>query len=106
MNAYVFVWTKAGQGRKVARQIATLPGVQQADCCWGRPEVIAFVEVPDERGLASLVFGGVARFRGVEATETHLVLDSQDGVKCNARSNQYAVSIASKGNGESCPDRS
>lgn len=76
MNAYVFVWTKAGQGKKLAQQIAKLPGVKRADCCWGRPDAIAFAEVADARALASLVLGGISKVRGVEATETHLVLAS------------------------------
>jgi DNA-binding Lrp family transcriptional regulator len=76
MSAYVFVWTKVGQGKKVAQQIAKLPGVRVADCCWGRPDVVVFAEVADPKALDSLVIGGIAKVRGVEATETHLVLAS------------------------------
>jgi len=76
MSAYVFVWTKVGQAKKVAQQIAKLPGVRVADCCWGRPDVVVFAEVADAKALDSLVIGGIAKVRGVEATETHLVLAS------------------------------
>jgi DNA-binding Lrp family transcriptional regulator len=76
MSAYVFVWTKVGQGKNLARQIAKLPGVKLADCCWGRPDVVVFAEVADAKALDRLVIGGIAKVRGVEATETHLVVTS------------------------------
>ena len=76
MSAYVFVWTKVGQGKKVAQLIAKLPGVKPADCCWGRPDLIVYVSVADAKALDSLVIGGIAGVRGVEAAETHLVLAS------------------------------
>ena len=76
MRGYVLVWTKASQGKKVAQQIAKLPGVKHADCCWGRPDVIVFVEVADAKVLDRLVVGGISKVRGVEATETHIVLAS------------------------------
>jgi hypothetical protein len=58
----------------MAQQIAKLPGVKHADCCWGRPEAIAFAEVADARALARLVLGGVAKLRGVEATQIDVIL--------------------------------
>lgn len=76
MRAYVFVWTKVGQAKKVAQQTAKLAGVKQADCCWGRPDVAVFAEVADTKALDVLVLGGIAKVRGVEATETHIVLAS------------------------------
>ncbi len=76
MNAYIFVSTKAGQAKKAARKIAKLGGVNLADCCWGRPDVIVFAEVADAKALDGLVLGKIAKVPGVEATETHLVLAS------------------------------
>jgi DNA-binding Lrp family transcriptional regulator len=76
MRAYVLVSTKAGQAKKVAQLVAKLPGIKLADCCWGRPDVVVFAEVADAKALDSLVIGGIAKVRGVEATETHLVLAS------------------------------
>jgi DNA-binding Lrp family transcriptional regulator len=74
MNAYVFVSTDAGQAKKVAQKIAKLAGVKMADCCWGRPDVIVFAEVPHAKALDGLVLGKIAKMPQVEATETHLVL--------------------------------
>lgn len=76
MSAYVFVWTKVGRGKKLAQQIAKLPGVKLADCCWGRPDVVVFAEVTDAKALDGLVVGRIAKVQGVEATETHRVLAS------------------------------
>ena len=76
MNAYIGVLTKAGQAKKATERIIKLAGVKQADCCWGRPDVIVFVEVADARALDTLVVDKIAKVPGVEATETHLVLAS------------------------------
>ncbi len=74
MEAYVFISTKVGQGPRVAQQVTKLPGVKLVDCCWGRPDVVMFAEVAEVSALKKLVLGGIAKMRGVEATETHLVL--------------------------------
>ena len=75
MRAYVFVNVKAGQAKKLARQIAQLEGVQAADACWGMPDVIAVVEVKNERALNDLVLNRIAKTAGVEHTDTHIALD-------------------------------
>ena len=74
MNAYVFVSTKAGKARTVAQKITKLVGVKLADCCWGRPDVVAYVEVANAKALDGLVLGKIAKVPGVDATETHIVL--------------------------------
>ncbi len=74
MNAYVFVSTKAGKAKTAAQRITKLAGVKLADCCWGRPDVVAFVEVPNAKTLDGLVLNKIAKVPGVEATETHIVL--------------------------------
>ena len=76
MNAYIGVLTKAGQAKKAAERIMKLAGVKQADGCWGRPDVIVFVEVADAKALDKLVVDKIAKVPGVEATDTHLVLVS------------------------------
>ncbi len=76
MNAYIGVLTKAGQAKKVAQKIGKLAEVKLADCCWGRPDVIVFVEVADAKALDRLVVERIAAVPGVQATDTHLVLGS------------------------------
>lgn len=75
MRAYVFVNAKAGKAKAVAKQLAQLPGVRAADACWGMPDIIAMVEVRNERALNDLVFNAIAKVPGVEHTDTHIALD-------------------------------
>jgi DNA-binding Lrp family transcriptional regulator len=75
MRAYVFVNVKAGKPKVVARQIAQLEGVKAADACWGMPDVIALVDVKNERALNDLVLNRIAKLADVEHTDTHIALD-------------------------------
>lgn len=75
MRAYVFVNVKAGKAKAVAQQVAEISGVQAADACWGVPDIIATVEVKNERALNDLVLNDIAKLPGVEHTDTHIALD-------------------------------
>jgi DNA-binding Lrp family transcriptional regulator len=75
MRAYVFVNVKAGKAKVVARQLSQLEGVKAADACWGMPDVIALVEVKNERALNDLVFTEISKIPDVEHTDTHIALD-------------------------------
>jgi len=75
MRAYIFVNVKAAKAKVVARQLAQLEGVKAADACWGMPDVIALVEVKNERALNELVFTQISKIADVEHTDTHIALD-------------------------------
>lgn len=75
MRAYVFVNVKAGKAKEVARRLADITGVAQADACWGTPDIVAVVEVKNERALNDLVFNQISKLVGVEHTDTHIALD-------------------------------
>lgn len=75
MRAYIFVNVKAGKAKVVARHLAQLEGVKAADPCWGMPDVIALVEVKNERALNDLVFTQISKIADVEHTDTHIALD-------------------------------
>ncbi|MBI2956531.1 MAG: Lrp/AsnC ligand binding domain-containing protein [Acidobacteria bacterium] len=75
MRAYVFVDVKAGKAKEVAKQLASLKGVSQCDPCWGTPDIIAVVEVRNERALNDLVFNEISKIPGVEHTDTHIALE-------------------------------
>ena len=75
MRAYVFINVKAGKAKEVAKKLADIPGVAHADPCWGTPDIIAFVEVKNERALNDLVFNSISKLAGVEHTDTHIALD-------------------------------
>jgi len=74
-QAYVFVYAAAGKSEGVAKAIARLGGVKSAHPCWGRPDVIAFVEAPSPKALSQLVLRRIQRVRGVEATDTRIVIE-------------------------------
>ena len=75
MRAYIVIATEAGKSRDVARLIATLPGVNRADACWGSRDVFAVVEVRDSQELNKLVLDKIQRLDGVRETNTHIALD-------------------------------
>lgn len=74
-QAYVFIYATPGKVEAVAKAIARLSGVKSAHPCWGRPDVIAFVAAPNPRALGQLVLRRIQRARGVEATDTRLVVE-------------------------------
>jgi len=74
-QAYVFVYATPGRIEAVARGIGRLRGVRSAHACWGRPDVIAFVEAPTPKALGQLVLRRIQRGRGVEATDTRVVVE-------------------------------
>lgn len=75
MRAYVFVNVKAGKAKAAARQIRQLEGVEAADACWGLPDIIALVDVRNERALNELVLNRLSKLPDVEHTDTHIALD-------------------------------
>jgi DNA-binding Lrp family transcriptional regulator len=75
MRAYVFVNVKAGKAKTVAGKISALKGVTHADACWGTPDIVAFVDVKNERALNDLVFNEISKLPDVEHTDTHIALD-------------------------------
>ncbi|MFQ5778811.1 MAG: Lrp/AsnC family transcriptional regulator [Terriglobia bacterium] len=75
MHAFVFVNVKAGRAKVVARQMGQVAGVRDVHACWGVPDIIAVIEVKNERALNDLVFNHIAKLPGVEHTDTHIALD-------------------------------
>jgi len=74
-QAYVFLYVTPGRVEAAARAVGRLRGVKTAHTCWGRPDVIAFVEAPTPRALGQLVLRRIQRVRGVEATDTRIVVE-------------------------------
>ncbi len=74
-KAYVFIKAKAGKTKDVAQALLALAGVKAADSCWGTPDIIAVVNIKNERALNDLVLSQIQQINGVEHTETHIVLD-------------------------------
>ena len=75
MKAYLFVSVRAGNATQVLEKVRLATGVRRADLCWGRPDIIALVDLPDEDALGRMVLGEVQNIEGVESTDTHLVFE-------------------------------
>lgn len=60
---------------RAARSVSRLRGVKAVHTCWGRPDVIAFVAAPNPKALGQLVLRRIQRVRGVEATDTRIVVE-------------------------------
>jgi DNA-binding Lrp family transcriptional regulator len=75
VRAYVLINVRAGYSKRVAQQLAELPGVRSAHACWGVPDVIAYVEVGSQRELDDVVMEKIQKMEGVERTDTHIALD-------------------------------
>jgi hypothetical protein len=66
---------RPGKAEGVAKAIAQFAGVKSAYPCWGRPDVIAFVEAPTPKALGQLVLRQIQGVQGVEATDTRLLVE-------------------------------
>ena len=75
MKAYLFVSARAGQAKKVLEDVRLATGVRRADLCWGRPDIIALVDLPDEEALKKVVLEEIQPIKGVDTTDTHLVFE-------------------------------
>jgi DNA-binding Lrp family transcriptional regulator len=75
MKAFVLVNVKAGQAPGVLAALRRVEAVQLAHACWGRPDIVALVDVKNERALGNLVIDKVQSIEGIESTDTHIVID-------------------------------
>jgi DNA-binding Lrp family transcriptional regulator len=74
-QAYVFVYATPGKVEEAGKAIAEIEGVKSAHACWGRPDVIVFVEALNHKALCQIVLQKIQRAPGVEATDTRLLLE-------------------------------
>lgn len=75
-QAYVFVYVTPGKVEEAAKKIVQIDGVRSAHICWGRPDMIAFIEVAGPKELSQLVLRRIQRIAGVEATDTRIVMEA------------------------------
>jgi len=75
MKAYLFVNVRAGKATEVLDCVRQATGIRRADLCWGRPDILALVDLPDEDALRKMVLDEVQPIEGVESTDTHLVFE-------------------------------
>ena len=75
-KAYILIKVKAGRAKDVLQTLKRLTGIEQAHSCFGRPDIILFVSVADERVLSDMVITKIHQVDGVEETDTHIVADT------------------------------
>jgi DNA-binding Lrp family transcriptional regulator len=75
-RAYILIKVKAGKTKDVVQSLKKIPGVEQAHSCFGRPDIIVFISVQDERALSDVVITKIHSVDGVEETDTHIVADA------------------------------
>jgi DNA-binding Lrp family transcriptional regulator len=74
-QAYVFVYATPGKVEEAGKAIAKIEGVKSAHFCWGRPDVIVFVEAPNHKTLGQIVLQKIQRVPGVESTDTRILVE-------------------------------
>lgn len=72
-RAYVLINVQPGQTSSVARALTEIKQIKTIDPCWGKPDIIVVVEVPDQDALSQLVLSRIHAIPGVTQTDTHLV---------------------------------
>ncbi|BFU95976.1 MAG: Putative Transcriptional regulator, AsnC family (modular protein) [Nitrospira sp.] len=72
-RAYVLIHVLPGQTSGVVRALRDIKQIKTVDPCWGKPDIIAVVEVADQDALTQLVLSRIHAIEGVTQTDTHLV---------------------------------
>jgi AsnC-like helix-turn-helix protein len=77
-RAYVLIHVLPGQTSHVVRALGEIKQIKTIDPCWGKPDIITVVEVPDQDALTQLVLSRIHAIEGVAQTDTHLVYQLKD----------------------------
>ncbi|MDH4302101.1 MAG: Lrp/AsnC ligand binding domain-containing protein [Nitrospira sp.] len=72
-RAYVLINVLPGKTSAVASALAEIKEIKTIDPCWGKPDIIAIADIPDQDALTQLVLSRIHRIEGVTHTDTHLV---------------------------------
>jgi DNA-binding Lrp family transcriptional regulator len=72
-RAYVLINVLPGQTAAVVEALGEIREIQTIDPCWGKPDIIVTVGIPDQDALTQLVLSRIHRIEGVTQTDTHLV---------------------------------
>jgi nitrate reductase NapAB chaperone NapD len=77
-RAYILINVMPGRTSDVARALSGIKQIKTIDPCWGKPDIIVVVEVPDQDALTQLVLSRIHEIDGVSQTDTHLVYRLKD----------------------------
>ncbi len=77
-RAYILINVLPGQTSFVVKALGQIKEIKTIDPCWGKPDIIALVDVPDQDALTQLVLSRIHAIEGVTQTDTHLVYRLQE----------------------------
>jgi nitrate reductase NapAB chaperone NapD len=77
-RAYILIHVMPGQTSRVVKSLSEIKQIKTIDPCWGKPDIIAVVEVSDQDALTQLVLSRIHTIDGVSQTDTHLVYRLKD----------------------------
>jgi DNA-binding Lrp family transcriptional regulator len=77
-RAYILINVLPGQTSFVVKALGQIKEIKTIDPCWGKPDIIAVVDVPDQDALTQLVLSRIHGIEGVTQTDTHLVYRLQE----------------------------
>lgn len=77
-RAYILINVLPGQTTFVVKALGQIKEIKTIDPCWGKPDIIAIVDVPDQDALTQLVLSRIHAIEGVTQTDTHLVYRLQE----------------------------
>ncbi len=66
-RAYVLINVQPGRTSDVVRALSGIKQIKTIDPCWGKPDIIAVVEVSDQDALTQLVLSRIHEIDGVLA---------------------------------------
>jgi len=72
-RAYVLINVLPGKTSAVVKALGEIKEIKTIDPCWGKPDIIAIADIPDQDALTQLVLSRIHRIEGVTHTDTHLV---------------------------------
>ncbi len=73
-GSYILMQLAPGTARTAADAISKIDGVKMAHAVTGPFDVIAFAEVPDLTTLSDLVLSKIQKIKGVQKTQTAVVV--------------------------------
>ena len=74
IDSYILMQLSPGRAKDAAKAISKIEGVKMAHAVTGPFDVIAFAEVSDLEALSDLVLSKVQNVKGVEKTQTAVVV--------------------------------
>jgi DNA-binding Lrp family transcriptional regulator len=72
-RAYILINVLPGQTTSVVKALSQIKEIKTIDPCWGKPDIIAIADVPDQEARTQLVLSRIHRIEGVTLTDTHVV---------------------------------